>query len=422
MKLFIKTFVVLSVLAGLVLAAIPYGKARLAARNKISYRHAKVSRGEVVYSVTATGTVQPVRRVSVGSFISGPIASLLVDYNSEVHKGELMAKLDPRIQEANVARDEASLATSHADRDRILALLEQATHDEERALKLRKTNPRYISEAEMDQFKYAKKSLEAQLAVAEAAGKQAEANLRLSRASLEYTDIVSPVDGIVIDRKIDPGQTVAAAFQTPELFIVAPEMNKRMHILASVDEADIGYIRTAQSQNQKVEFTVDAYPDDLFHGKINQIRLNPTTNLNVVTYTVVVEAPNPERKLLPGMTATLSFHISRHSDVLRIPNAALRFYPKVEQVREEDRPILEGGEDDTRRKKDEGEVETTRSAQDRVKASRNRNLRHVWAEDGDFLRAIQITTGISDNQQTQLIAGELKDGEELVTGVHASRP
>ena len=149
-----------------------------------------------------------------------------------------------------------------------------------------------------------------------------------SEANLDYTEIRSPVDGIVIDRKIDPGQTVAATFQTPELFIVAPDMRKEMHVFASVDEADIGLIRDAQESGQPVRFTVDAYPDDLFEGKIFQIRKSSTTTQNVVTYPVVVSAPNPDLKLLPGMTASISFQVARDAtNVLRIPNAALRFYP-----------------------------------------------------------------------------------------------
>src|SRR5262249_35270251 len=153
-------------------------------------------------------------------------------------------------------------------------------------------------------------------------------------------EIRAPVDGVVIDRKIDPGQTLAAQFQTPELFIIAPDMKKEMYVMASVDEADIGLIRRAQESNQPVHFTVDAYPDDLFEGKIGQVRMNSTTTQNVVTYPVVVTAPNPDMKLMPGLTANISFQISEKKDTIRIPNAALRFYPKPEQVRPEDRLLL----------------------------------------------------------------------------------
>ena len=164
----------------------------------------------------------------------------------------------------------------------------------------------------------------------------------MAETNLTYTTIRSPVDGVVIDRKVDAGQTVAAQFQTPVLFVVAPDLEKKVYVYASVDEADIGLIRDAQIARQPVIFTVDAYPKDTFQGKIFQVRLNPTTIQNVVTYTVVVESPNPQLKLLPGMTANLIFQIEIHASVPTIPNAALRFYPRPDQVRQSDRAILTG--------------------------------------------------------------------------------
>src|SRR5580704_8137947 len=166
--------------------------------------------------------------------------------------------------------------------------------------------------------------------------------------------------------------------------------------MASVDEADIGLIRQAQEKKNPVHFTVDAYPDDLFEGKVFQIRMNSTTTQNVVTYPVVVSSPNPELKLLPGMTANLSFEIEQRSNVLRVPNSALRFYPKPEQVRPEDRAILEGL--GPRPDKEKETVEITVSAPEKAAANRNRNRRHIWVVDGDFLRAVEIETGISDNK------------------------
>jgi HlyD family secretion protein len=315
-----------------------------------------------------------------------------------------------------VARDKAALKTREAEVERARALLKQAENDEQRAYALREENADYISQSELDQVKFNRMSLEAQLKVAEAAVDQALGNLENSETNLEYTDIRSPVDGIVIDRKIDPGQTLAAQFQTPELFVVAEEMDKRMFIYASVDEADIGLIRDAEQRGQKVEFTVDAYPDDLFEGTIHQVRINPTETQNVVTYPVVVEARNPDMKLLPGMTANLSFHIEKREDIVKISNAALRFYPKREQVRPEDQKLLDGAEKDA---KEEAPTEDTRqlSATDRIDANRKRSRRHVWAVDGDRLKAIEVTTGLSDNQHTELVDGPLKEGQKLVTGV-----
>ena len=266
----------------------------------------------------------------------------------------------------------------------------------------------------MDQFKFNRMSLEAQLAVAETTVKQAEANLDTSEANLAYTKITSPVDGVIIDRKVDPGQTVASQFQTPELFIVAPDMRKEMHVFASVDEADIGLIRDAQETGQPVRFTVDAYPDDLFEGKIFQIRKNSTTTQNVVTYPVVVSAPNPDLKLLPGMTASISFQVGESDDVPRIPNAALRFYPQREQVRPEDRKLLEGAEPPEGA---EAQVEESLSAEEKAEVRRRRSRRHVWVVDGDFLRAVEVDTGLSDSKYTELVSGDVREGRKLVTGI-----
>ncbi len=413
MRLLLKTAIILGVLGvGTYFVYAPV-MAYWKSRNKVYFRTAEVERGEIVSVVNSTGTIQPVLRVEVGSFVSGPIKDLFADFNQEVAEGEILAKIDPRLYEAAVARETASLKTRKAEIARVAALLEQAANEEKRALELRARHKDFISETELDQIVANHKSLKAQLEVAEAAVDQAQASLENAELNLEYTDIRSPVAGRVIDRKIDRGQTLAAQFQTPQLFVVAPNMEEEMHVFASVDEADIGLIRNAKDCDALVEFTVDAYPDDLFTGKIDEIRFNPTTVQNVVTYPVVVKAPNPELKLLPGMTANISFQIEKRGDVLKVPNAALRFYPEREQVREEDRKLLEGGGDD-----DETDSEIdNRSAAEEAKARKERNRRHVWIIEGEFLRAVAIETGISDSQFTELVAGELKQGQKLVTGV-----
>jgi len=254
-------------------------------------------------------------------------------------------------------------------------------------------------------------SLEAQFSVAEASIQQAFANLQNSLTNLAYTDITAPVAGIVIDRKIDRGQTLAAAFQTPQLFVVAPQMREKIHVHASIDEADIGLIRRAQELAMGVSFTVDAYPDDLFEGGVEEIRFSSTTTQNVVTYPVIVAAKNPDLKLLPGMTASISFQVDERKDVVRIPNAALRFYPKPEHVREEDRKILEGATTD----EDQEDIAAAASAQERAENRRKRKDRHVWVKDGELLKAIEVEVGLSDNRYTELVSGELKEDQELVT-------
>ncbi len=413
----IKRLIYLLILGGIVVGGYflyPRAIAYWTRRQMPEFRFAPVTRGDLVVVVNATGTVEPVERVVVGSFVSGPIDELFVDFNDQVSKGDLLAKIDPRIYEAAVARDEAALATAKAEVERVRALLHQAMADEQRALALREMNAGYISQTEIDQYRYNAQALQAQLKVAEASVAQAEANLKNSRANLGYAEIRSPVDGVVIDRKIDPGQTLAAAFQTPEMFVIGVDMDKRMYVYASVDEADIGLIRRAEKSGQPVYFTVDAYADDLFEGTIHEVRLNPNTLQNVVTYPVVVEAPNRERKLLPGMTANLSFQIEEHKHVLRVPNAALRFYPKTEHVHPDDRKILEGREETW----DDEQSDSTamQSAKQRIAARRQRYRRHVWVLDGQWLRAVEVTTGVSDYKYTEVVSGKLTEGQKLVIG------
>lgn len=411
MKL-LRILIVIGLLVGAGVAAYKPAAKYWKKRNKPEWRTAKVVQGDITSVVNSTGTVQPVLRVQVGSFVSGPILELNVDFNQEVKEGELMAKIDPQLYDAAVQRDMAVLKTREADVERAKAQLQQAKNDETRAKNLREENEGFISDAEMDQFKFARMALEAQVAVAEASISQAEASLQNSKTNLEYTNIRAPVDGIVIDRKIDRGQTLAAQFQTPELFVVAPDMRKEMHIFASVDEADIGMIRDAQEAGQPVQFTVDAYPDDLFEGVIAEVRFSSTTTQNVVTYPVVVSAPNPDLKLLPGMTASISFQVDQREKVQKIPNAALRFFPDAKQVREKDRSLLEGDLRD-----DDEDEQAMTSAQDRAAAREKRNRRHIWVVDGDLLKAIEVQTGLSDNRHTELVSGEVEDEQEVVIGI-----
>lgn len=419
MKKLLLIVLILAVVGGLFAAGGMKLAAVWKARNQPKFTEVEVARGEIVAVVNSTGTIQPVLRVSIGTFVSGPISELSADFNDRVKKGQLLARIDPRIYEAAVARDEAALATAKAEMARVVALRQQAVNDEKRAEQLREINPEYLADSVMDQYRFQRQSFDAQLRVAEASIKQSEAMLENSQANLGYTEIRSPVDGIVIDRKIDEGQTLAAQFSTPELFVVAPDMDKEMNIYASVDEADIGLIREAQQRKAVVEFTVDSYPKDLFKGRIDQIRLNPTTTENVVTYPVVVKAPNPEMKLLPGMTASLSFQVGQRKDVLKIPNAALRFYPKPEHVHSDDRHILEGAvsadldEDDAQTARD------NRSAAEKAEDGRRRARRHVWVVQDNLLRALPVNTGLSDYQFTELVEGELKEGRKLVTRVEA---
>jgi len=405
MSWLVKFLVVAALITGTVAAAYSPVSSWWRLRNAPTFRTAKVERGSLVFSVNSTGTIKPVQSVLIGSFVSGPVIEIYADFNDQVTEGQLLAKIDPRLYAASLARDRAALETQLADVQRVQAQLQQAKNDEQRALRLRERNKDYISDTEIDQYRFARMGLEAQLTVAQAAVKQAQANLQNSEANLGYTEIRSPVDGIIIDRKIDPGQTLASSFQTPELFTVAPEMDKVMHVFASVDEADIGLIRRAQERGQPVSFTVDAYPEDTFEGTIYQIRKSSSTTENVVTYPVVIAAPNPDLKLLPGMTANINFQVEVHDDVVKIPNAALLFYPQPDLVRSEDRHLVDSSQETPARKRGKADA----------------NERHVWLREGDLLRAMRVRTGISDGQFTQLIEGELEVGQELVTSVDQAR-
>ncbi len=384
-----------------------------AARNFTGqFRTRPVHRGEVVLAVNSTGTVQPVLSVQIGAFVSGPVQKVLVDFNDHVKKDQLLALVDPRTYIAGEAHEKAALAHAKADLKRVEALLEHAVAMERRNARLKETNA--VAASDYEQSVTDRKSLEAQIELGKATIDQSEADLSTARTNLDFTNIKSPVEGIIIDRKVDPGQTVAAQFQTPVMFVVAPDLEKKVYVYASVDEADIGLIRDAQKRGQPVLFSVDAYPKDSFTGHITQVRLNPTTVSNVVTYTVVVEATNAELKLLPGMTANLTFQIEKRSDVLTLPNAALRFHPRLDQVRKSDQSIVEGREEDELTNATAGPGETKDAA------SRAAKPTYVWIFDGSQLAAVEVTTGLADKGRTEILTGNLGDGQEVVTGLQST--
>lgn len=410
-----------AILSGIAFAAVRPVKEFLKNRNRPVYQTVELDRGSVRLTVPATGRLEPRLRVQIGAFVSGPIIELLADFNDVVDKDQILARIDPAIYLASVRRDEASLATAKADVDRVKALLQQAVNDERRGEEIRQENEDFIAQAELDRLRFNRMSLEAQLDLAAASVERAHANLENSRANLQYTEIKAPMPGRVIDRKIDPGQTLAAQFQAPELFVVGVDMDKEMHIYASVDEADIGLIRIAQANERAVYFRVDAYPDELFTGNIKEIRLSSTETQNVITYPVVVTASNSDLKLLPGMTAYLSFEVQEAKDVIRVPWAALRFFPPREDlVRENDRQLVAGN---TQKREDDGDsINMTEDppVSELVEARVNQR-RHVWIERDGELAAVEVSIGISDYQYAVLLEGDLKPGQNVVTGVKVSR-
>ena len=279
-----------------------------------------VTEGDIVDSVGATGALEAVTTVQVGSQVSGIIQELHVDFNSIVRKGDVIMRLDPSLFETQLEQARANLLRSEADAERLSVAVDDAATQLRRARELAASE--LISETELEAAEVALRSAEAQLKSGQAQIRQSQASLSMNEVNLEHTVIRAPIDGIVTSRLVDVGQTVAASFQAPELFVIAADLTK-MRVIANIDESDVGRIRP----NQRVTFTVDAFPTEEFEGSVSQIRLEPIVTQNVVTYATVIDAPNPELKLKPGMTATVTVEVARRENVTRIPNSALRFRP-----------------------------------------------------------------------------------------------
>jgi len=287
----------------------------------VTYAAVPVDRGDIQDVVGATGTVQAVQTVQVGSQVSGTIQNLYADFNSVVHKGQVIARLDPSSFQARLGQAQAALMAARANVERSQAAVEDARRklDQAKVLAAEKLLPQ--SDFDTAQANY--EQAVAQLKANQAAVSQAQANLNQAKVDLDHTIIAAPIDGVVIARNVDVGQTVAASFQAPVLFVIANDL-KHMEVNASVDEADIGRVRTGQ----EVTFRVDAYPDRTFHGRATQVRLQPTTVQNVVTYNTIIDVDNDDGRLMPGMTATVSVIVRHTQNALRIPAAALRFRPE----------------------------------------------------------------------------------------------
>lgn len=347
--------------------------------NAPQFKTEKVSIGNILSTVTATGTVNAVTTVLVGTQISGTIKEIYVDFNSRVKKGQIIAQIDPATFEAQVEQARANLLSAHANLEKSEAALLDARRSMDRNKELISQN--LVARSEMDTSETNYQSAKAQVSVARAQIAQSEAALKVSETNLRYAKIVSPVDGTVVSRNVDVGQTVAASFQTPTLFNIAQDLTK-MQIDTSIAEADIGRIMVGQA----VEFTVDAYPDTPFKGKVFEIRNAPIVVQNVVTYNVVVKVDNRELKLKPGMTANVSIIVSSKKDVLKLPNAAMRFRPSDARGKE--------GPKDKGREREKGSA--------------------VWIVEGDKPKRIKVETGISDGNYTELVPGDIKEGQEII--------
>ena len=284
-----------------------------------AYRTSTVGRGTLVQEIRATGTVQPIKEVAVGTQVNGRILNLYVDFNSIVTANQVVALIDPAVYEANHAKDCAQLTSNQANVEQFRVKLALAEKDLARKTELAKRN--MLSKADLDTVLAERDALTAQLKISQASVEQSKATVKLSKTNLDYCTIRSPVNGVVIARNVDEGQTVVSSMNAQQLFKIATDL-KRIQVEASIPEADVGLIRT----NQPVSFTVDAYRDT-FNGVVKQIRLAASTVQNVVTYPVIVEADNPNEKLFPGMTANISVEVARKENAQLIPSAALRFAP-----------------------------------------------------------------------------------------------
>lgn len=331
-----------------------------------------IQRGDVSLVITATGKINPVTRVQVGTQVTGTISKIHADFNTKVRKGDVIAQIDPTFLKAQLLEAEASAERARAQVDQAKKTLERATELYERKL---------ISQAEKDEA-----STNYNLAVANA--KQATAAYHRAEVSLQYTTIVSPIDGVVISRNVDVGQTVAASLQAPILFEIANDLSK-IQVEAVIDEVDIGKVKV----DQEATFFVDAYPEEQFRGKVAQIRLQPIVAQNLVGYEVIIDASNEESKLLPGMTANLSIVVETRKDVLRVPSAALRYQPALTQ-----------------------DQFTRFSSQfgDRFDLKNNSML---WRPEGSGVFPVIVEAGITDGIFTEIRSGDVKEGMTVITGI-----
>jgi HlyD family secretion protein len=316
-----KLIAIVVVLAVVGVGAGAYYRSRQAPEPKVTTM--PVTRGDVVDAVAATGTLQAVETVDVGTQVSGTVQELYADFNSIVRKGQIIARLDPSLIQTQIEQQEANVTRSEADLERLKVALADAKQKYDRAKAM--FDKTLIPRTDLETAEVNVKSADAQIKSAEASLVQAKASLNNQKVNLDHTVITAPIDGIVIARSVDQGQTVAASMNAPTLFILAADLTK-MQVLANIDEADVGRMRPGQT----VTFRVDAFPTDTFHGQVEQVRLQPAVVQNVVTYSTVIAVPNTDLKLKPGMTANVNIEIARKSNVLRVPAAALRFRPTEE--------------------------------------------------------------------------------------------
>lgn len=340
------------------------------AEQEINYETAKVQRATIGSTVTATGTIEPVTEVEVGTQVSGIISKIYVDYNSEVKKGQLIAELDRTNLTSELASAKSNLEAAGSDLS-----YQKANHNRMKTLH----DKGLVSDDEYETARLSLQQAESTYAMRKEAVAKAQTNLG-------YAYITSPINGVILSKAVEEGQTVAAGFTTPTLFTIAQDLTD-MRVIADVDEADIGGV----AEGQKVEFTVDAYPNETFEGQVTQVRQEATTESNVVTYEVVISAPNPSLKLKPGLTANVTIHTLEQPNLLSVPTKALRFTPTADLLRKGD------------------------------KIQDCQGTKKVWVREGNVIKAYAVQTGITNGTLTQIVSG-IKEGAEVITEIKAAGP
>jgi HlyD family secretion protein len=403
---------------------------------RTQFRTVSMERGDLLATINATGTVEPEEVIDVGAQVVGQIKSFgrdprdssrLIDFGSPVEEGTVLAQIDESVYASQVEQAKANLKRAEADLQQLKAKLHQTERDWRRAEKMRPTKA--IAEVDYDTALAVYETAQSALAVGEAAVDQAKASLKQAEISLGYCTIRSPVKGVIVDRRVNVGQTVVSSLNAPSLFLLAKDL-RRLQIWASVNEADIGNIHPGQ----KVTFTVDAFPNEKFQGIVapDQPRLNATMTQNVVTYTVVVNTDNANGKLKPYLTANLDFEVDRHNNVLLVPNAALRWQPRPQQVVPEARDeYLQ-----SLRKRSSGLTDGQAAAPGMSpgtpaakgvapgsagnvappKEREHHDRGRLWVEDDGYVRPVKVHIGLTDGVHTEILGSELKEGTPVVTG------
>ncbi len=394
--------------------------ARSRQRPEPKYETVKVDRGRITSRVTATGTLSALVTVQVGSQVSGRIAELFADFNSQVKKGQVIAKMDPELFKAAVEQSRANYAAAKGNLEKAQAQAVDAQRQYERAKAL--AERQLIATADRDTAESTAAAAKAQVAASQGALEQASASLHQAQVNMQYSVIKSPIDGVVISRSVDVGQTVAASLQAPTLFTIAEDLSK-MQVDTSVAEADVGKLKA----DMPATFLVDAFPQERFRGKVRQIRNAPQSVQNVVTYDAVIDVDNPDLKLKPGMTANVTFVNAEKNDVLRVPNSALRFRPPAELARAatssanpatSDSAAPAGSSADRpRRQRGQGEGQGPPDGARRGGPKEDSDVRTVWVLSGIEPHPVKIHVGITDGSLTEVTDGELSSGDALITEV-----